>query len=47
MAKNTYTSKKFNELLILYIEKVKTKSLSNEAILNTFNQKCNRIIKLS
>jgi len=39
--------KKFNELSILYIEKDKTKALSNEAILNTFNKQCNRIIKLS
>ncbi|KAL4091985.1 hypothetical protein QTP88_026579 [Uroleucon formosanum] len=39
--------KKFNEHSILYIEKDKTKALSNEAILNTFNKQCNRIIKLS
>jgi hypothetical protein len=38
---------KFNEFSIYNIEKDKTKSLSNEAILNIFNKKCNRIIKLS
>ena len=31
-----------------YILKIdKTKALSNEAILNIYNKKCNRIIKLS
>jgi hypothetical protein len=35
--------KQSNELLILYIKKDKIKSLSNEAILITFNKKCNGI----
>lgn len=39
--------KKFNELSILYIEKDKTKALNNDTIINTFNKKCNRLIKLS
>jgi len=38
---------KFNELSILYIEKDKTKLLSNDTILNIFDKKCSRLIKLS
>jgi len=36
-----------NELSISYIEKGKTKAFNNDTILNTFNKKCNRLIKLT
>jgi len=39
--------KKINELSILYIEKDKTKLLNNDTILNIFEKKCNRLIKLN